>query len=128
MGRKRISRFSIQDPGRYRSMPRMLSVLCVHGIGHGDMDPNLEPSWIEAITTGFNAWDQEVSVTCDFLKYDDLFEQAPLNPVTYSSAFAKLLASGVVHGVGDLLTRERGLFDLPDTIRWTAGMIAQWIS
>ena len=71
---------------------------------------------------------QEISVTCDFLRYDDLFEQAPLNTVTYASAFAKLLASGVVHGIGDLFTRERGLFELPAKLRWTAGMVAQWIS
>jgi len=60
--------------------------------------------------------------------YDTLFDKAPLNPVTYAKAFAELLASGIVHGVGDLFTRERGLFDVPDQIRWTAGMVAQWAS
>ena len=30
-------------------------------------------------------------------------DKAPLNPVTYSVALAKLLASSVVHGIGDLL-------------------------
>lgn len=109
-------------------MTSTISVLCVHGIGHGDVDPNLEQSWTDAIATGLKAWDQDITVMCDFLRYDDLFEQAPLDPVTYGSAFAKLLASGVVHGVGDLLTRERGLFELPAKIRWTAGMVAQWIS
>lgn len=109
-------------------MARTISVLCIHGIGHGDADPDLQQSWTDTITAGLTAWDQETTVACDFLLYDDLFEQAPLNPVTYGSAFAKLLASGVIHGIGDLFTRERGLFELPDKIRWTAGMVAQWIS
>jgi hypothetical protein len=69
-------------------MANTISVLCVHGIGHGEADPNLEQSWTNAITAGLTAWDTEINVTCDFLKYDDLFEQAPLNTVTYGSAFA----------------------------------------
>jgi predicted alpha/beta hydrolase family esterase len=109
-------------------MPNTISVLCVHGIGHGDIDPNLQQTWTDTITAGLATWDHDITVTCDFLKYDDLFEQEPLNSVTYATAFAKLLASGVVHGIGDLFTRERGLFELPDKIRWTAGMVAQWIS
>ena len=39
-----------------------------------------------------------------------------------------MLASGVVHGLGDLFSRSRGLFDIPDVVRWTAGMVAQWVS
>ncbi len=109
-------------------MSQSRHILCVHGVSHGDADANLRPSWTEAITTGLQAWDSDLAVTCDFLSYDDLFDQAPLNPVTYGSAFARLLASGVSHGIGDLFSRERGLFDLPDKIRWTAGMVAQWVT
>ncbi len=111
-------------------MAKTVSVLCVHGIGHGDRDPNLESSWTKTISDGLTAWDPNLknSVTCDFLRYDPLFEKAPLNAVTYGSAFASLLASGVVHGIGDLFTRDRGLFELPEKIRWTAGMVAQWVS
>lgn len=105
-----------------------ISILCIHGVGHGDADPNVQQSWTKAISAGLTSWDPEINVTCDFLRYDDLFEQSPLNTATYASAFAKLLASGVEHGIGDLFTRERGLFEISQTIRWTAGMIAQWIS
>jgi hypothetical protein len=62
------------------------------------------------------------------VRYDDLFDHAPLNPLVYGEAMARLMASGVVHGIGDLISGTRGLFDLPDQIRWTAGMIAQWAS
>ncbi len=109
-------------------MPTSLNFLCVHGIGHGDADPALVPSWTEAITANVQRWNPEAEVTCDFLKYDDLFDHAPMDPVTYGKAFGKLLASGVIHGIGDLIPGSRGIFDLPEQIRWTAGMVAQWAS
>jgi hypothetical protein len=111
-------------------MAKSISVLCVHGVGHGDVDPDLEGSWTKVITDGLTAWDSKLkdAVSCDFLMYDTIFDKAPLNPVTYGKAFAELLASGIAHGIGDLFTRERGLFDVPDQIRWTAGMVAQWVS
>jgi len=109
-------------------MPDRLSVLCVHGIGHGDADPSLEPSWTDAITHDLHRWNPDLAIDFEFLPFDDLFDHAPLNPATYWDAFAKLLASGIVHGIGDLFPGARGLLDLPDQIRWTAGMIAQWAS
>jgi hypothetical protein len=107
-------------------MPTSVNVLCVHGIGHGDADPTLVPSWTDAITANIKRWNPDAAVTCDFVKYDDLFDHAPLNPVNYGKAFATLLARGVVHGIGDLIPGSRGIFDLPEQARWTAGMIAQW--
>jgi hypothetical protein len=102
------------------------NILCVHGVGHGDEDPLLVPSWTEAITVNIKRWDPDAEVICDFLQYDDLFDHAPLNIMTYNKAFATLLASGVIHGIADLLPGTRGVFDLPEQARWTAGMIAQW--
>jgi metacaspase-1 len=110
-------------------MPERISILCVHGIGHGDVDPLLRPSWTSAITQDLHRWNPDLQVDLDaddFLRYDDLFDHAPLNPTTYGEAVAELVGSGIVHGLGDISTRSRGLFDLPDQIRWTAGMVAQW--
>ncbi len=109
-------------------MPDRLSVLCVHGIGHGDADPSLAPSWTDAITQDLHRWKPEVALEFEFLRYDDLFAHAPLNPATWGEAVAKLLGSGVIHGIGDLFPGARGLFDFPDQLRWTAGMVAQWAS
>jgi hypothetical protein len=109
-------------------MPDRLSLLCVHGIGHGDADTALAPAWTSAIMQDLHRWDPQLAVTVEFLRYDDLFDHAPLNPVVYGEAMARLLASGVVHGIGDLGGGTRGLFDVPDQVRWTAGMIAQWAS
>jgi hypothetical protein len=106
-----------------------MSALCVHGTGHGDLDATLVPSWTLAITENIHRWNPGAIVELDFFRYDDLFDHAPLNPRVYAEALARLLASGVVHGLGDRFGGgARGLFDIPDEIRWTAGMVAQWAS
>jgi hypothetical protein len=107
-------------------MPDRLSILCVHGIGHGDVDPQLMPSWRDAITVDLQRWMPGLQVDFDFLLYDTLFEQSPLNAATYAGAVAKLAASGISHGIGDLLPGTRGISDIPAQLRWTTGMIAQW--
>jgi metacaspase-1 len=103
-----------------------LKLLCVHGVGHQEGDPTFRPSWTQAITTAVHACDPAADVTIDFVTYDALFDHAPLNPVVYAAAFAKLLASAVVHSVGDAIAHTRGIGDVPELIKWTAGMIAQW--
>ena len=108
-------------------MARQIAVLCVHGIGHGDADATLQPSWTDSIESDIRRWNPDAHVDVEFLKYDDLFEQAHLNPITYGVAVAKLIASGVIHGLGDQVG-TRGLEDVPSLVRWTAGMIAQWAS
>lgn len=109
-------------------MPNSLSILAVHGVGHEENDPQFQTSWRDAMTADIRAWNNDVAIDVEFLAFDDLFDHAPLNPVVYAEAMAKLLYSGIVHGVGDLFTRERALFQIPDRIRWTAGMVAQWAS
>src|SRR6185369_628543 len=103
-----------------------ISVLAVHGVGHGDADAALVPSWTQAIAANLGRWNPKLEVEIDFLRYDDLFQNAPLDPAVIASAVARLLASGIVHGIGDLFTGTRGLFDVPAEVRWTAGMVAQW--
>jgi len=105
---------------------KQVAILCIHGVGHGDVDADLRPSWIDAISSSLRRWDAGIDVDVDFLTYDDLFDHAPLSAVTYTEAVAKLLASGVIHSAGDLFTRPRGLVDFPQQVRWTAGMVAQW--
>ena len=107
-------------------MSGRLSLLCVHGVGHAEIDSGFQQSWSKAITHAIGSVDPDVQLTIDFVLYDDLFDRAPLNPLTYAAASAKLLASAVVHGIGDLLPGARGIGDIPAVIKWTAGMVAQW--
>ncbi len=107
-------------------MARSLAVLCVHGVGHQELDPDFRSAWQTSITSAVRAWDSSLEPTVDFLDYDALFDHAPLNLATYGLAMGKLLASAVVHGVGDLFEPTRAFGDVPEKVKWTAGMIAQW--
>ena len=107
-------------------MGRSLNLLCVHGVGHQEIDPDFKESWAKAILSAVHSCDPSVEAAIDFLEYDELFDHAPLNAITYGIAFAKLLSSLVIHGIGDVLTGTRGLGEVPQAIRWSAGMVAQW--
>ena len=100
------------------------SILCIHGVGHGDADRALRPRWRRAIRAGIERSNAQPAPEIDFLDYDDLFDHAPLDPIVYAQALEHLLESGVEHG----LLGAREFAGLPDEIRWTAGMIAQWAS
>lgn len=105
-----------------------MSVLCVHGVGQGDVDPRLVPSWTNAIKGGIHRWNPDLDLRFEFFRYDDLFDRAPRDLGMYGRALARLLASGLVHGVADLFSGAKDVFDIPEQIRWTAGMLAQWAS
>jgi hypothetical protein len=107
-------------------MSKQLSLLCVHGVGHAEGDPDFRAAWTKAISAAIQTADPDIKLRIDFLEYDKLFERAPLNTVTYSVALGKLLLSATIHGLGDIFSRSRGFKDIPDAIQWTAGMVAQW--
>jgi hypothetical protein len=102
-----------------------LRVLCVHGVNTQDFDTAWQVAWRQAIQAGVGRWNPRRSVETSFLAYNDLFAQAPITPQGLAEALLKLGWSGLAHGITDR-PRERGLLDLPDVLRWTAGMVAQW--
>ena len=88
-------------------MPAMtLSILCVHGVGHGDADASLAPLWTKAISTNLRRWNPTLQLDFEFLQYDDLFDHAPLDGTVYAAALARLLASGLVRGLVDWRRRR----------------------
>ncbi len=103
-----------------------LKVLCIHGVGHGDADPTWEPLWQESVDHGIGRWNPELELEFHFSRYDDIFAKAKLNPATVAEAVFRLTGSLATHGVGDLLRRKRGFGELKESVRWTAGMVAQW--
>jgi hypothetical protein len=112
---------------------RPLVVLCVHGIGGQERDLRWQADWSELIQGSVSTWSAGRDVDVRFLEYDDLFEKAPLNALRSAAAVAKLLGSGIWHGIGDFFHRDRalaapsrGLGDLSENMRWTAGMVVQW--
>ena len=76
-------------------------------------------SW--AIEGAVQGWNPTRQVQVSFVPYDDLFARAPLGAAGWAEAIWKLLASGVSHGLGDLLHPGRGFLGLSNAARWTAG-------
>ncbi len=104
-----------------------LRILCVHGVGHQEGQADFEAQWHMAISEGLSRWSMSRPFTIKFLQYDDLFADAPLSAADVAVAAAKLGLSGLVHGIGDLFRQRRGFGDIRESLRWTAGMVAQWV-
>ncbi len=110
-------------------MPETMRVLCVHGVGNHRDDLDWQSQWREVIERGVRTWDPQRQVELDFIMYDDIFAQHPISVAATASALAQLMMSGVVHGITDIFRTRgaRGLFDIPERLRWTAGMVVQWV-
>jgi len=105
---------------------RDIGILCIHGVGHQEVDLSWQEGWKQTVTDGLQRWNPAVQPTFHFVRYEDLFEGTKLDAATIAVAILRLTASGIVHAIGDLFPRRRGLADLSERARWTAGMVAQW--
>ena len=103
-----------------------IHILCIHGVGHQEVDPSWQEGWKQTVTNGMQRWNPAVQPAFSFVRYEDLFEGTKLDSATIAAAILRLTASGVIHTIGDLFPRSRGLADLSERARWTAGMVAQW--
>ena len=106
--------------------PTDIRILCVHGVGHQEVDLSWQEGWKQTVTKGLQRWNPVAQPALRFVRYEDLFEGARLDASTIAAAILRLTASGILHGLGDLLPRRRGLAELSERARWTAGMVAQW--
>jgi hypothetical protein len=104
-----------------------MKVLCVHGVGDHRTDDGWKARWSAAIRGGLRAAGARAEPEIAFLLHDHLFARRKVGLADAIRAAMKLLASGVRHGIGDLLRRPRGIFDLSPRLRWTAGMVVQWV-
>ncbi|WP_161599708.1 caspase family protein [Pseudomonas arsenicoxydans] len=103
-----------------------IKILCVHGIGHEEADESFEQSWKRAITTAVLSVAPNAVIELDYFEYDARFASSGLGAPEIAEATLRLLTSAVIHSVGDLFRRDRGIGQFPDRLRWTAGMVAQW--
>ncbi len=110
---------------------RPLRILCIHGVNHLESDPGKPPSpseapWRDGINKATSTWSLPFEV--EFAAYNKLFDTARLTPAVLVTSVAKLTASAVWHGLGDVFG-ARGFGPqggLGDTLEWTAGMICEW--
>lgn len=108
-----------------------LRVLCVHGVGNHQASLDWQERWRDTIRHALARWSPARTVEFHFVMHDHLFDKAPLGPLQIADALAKLLGSGLWHGIGDLFGRlsrggRRGPMSLSQRVRWTAGMVVQW--
>ena len=103
-----------------------LKVLCVHGIGHQESHLDWEPQWTTAIQDGIARWDQNLGVQASFVAYDDIFGATAMTPHGTVEGVGRLLLNGFIYGIGDLFQRRRAFGDIPERIKWYAGMVTQW--
>ncbi|MCC6609481.1 MAG: caspase family protein [Burkholderiales bacterium] len=103
-----------------------LRILCVHGVGHRDAALAWRDGWREDITAGLARWNPRADPEFSFVEYDQFFAASAITPAVVAESLLKLTTSGIAYGIGDALGRPRGRAPLSETVRWTAGMVAQW--
>lgn len=104
-----------------------LRVLCVHGIGNHHINLAWKQHWAQTIAAGILDWRPQARVECSFLEHDHFFSGKEIGLLDVTEATARLLASGIFHGIGDLFG-ARGMFGQEGSVRWSAGMVAQWVA
>ena len=98
-----------------------LKIMCVHGLG--DHRQSIwEHSWSDAILRAFPAT-PNVEPHCEFVTYDDIFEDTDIDGWEAAEAFWKLAKSGI----GALGRRRGALQTISKKIRWTAGYVVAWL-
>jgi len=97
-----------------------IRLLAVHGIGRHPAGGKWEDDWRAAISRGVDAATPDARVVTEFVHYDDLFEARRLTFWDTVQAVAKLVASAVA-------APTRGVGSVPQSLRWTAGMVVKWV-
>lgn len=98
----------------------MLRISCVHGVGRHPAGGAWERRWEGEIRSAMAEVSPDEEIAIEFVHYDSIFEAADLSYLDVMQAVAKLTSSAV----GGLFRRQRGV---SGTVRWTAGMVVQWV-
>jgi hypothetical protein len=103
-----------------------LKILCVHGVGrHAPGEALWQDVWRTAIRAGVQRFAPDAEVEFRFVEYDHLFARNPPNTLAYLRAVAELLAGRFGFGARGV---SRGDLARQVSIRWSAGMVAQWVT
>jgi hypothetical protein len=102
-------------------MAKEIRVLGIHGLGDHRLS-GWKKDWEAAVRACFDA-DALVDLEFAFIEYDDIFAKTDISFAETMRALWKLGASGL----GSLTRRQRGLTDISDRVRWTAGYVVAWV-
>ena len=113
-------------------MAKRLKILAVHGVSRHPRGGEWESRWQEAINASLQRVDRTARPEIHFLSYEDIFDAREISAQGTLTAVGNVLAGGLVSLLRARTTpvahgTARGLSDVPDTVRWTAGMVTQWL-
>ena len=108
-------------------MSARLRILCLRGIGRPEVNADWLTAWRAALASQIPNGAATGVLDVQGVTCDDLFAGAPLKTTDVLEALWKLASSGAVYGVSNRLGRRRALEEWPEALRWTAGMVAQWV-
>ena len=97
-----------------------MKILCLHGVGGHAPGGDWQQRWTDAIREPWAELAPEVEPQFEFLLLDELFDAHPIGFLDTVKALGKLAASGLAAP----FRQPRGL---SDRLRWTAGMVVQWV-
>lgn len=103
-------------------MAETIRILGVHGLGD-HRTSKWKEEWEASIRGCFDA-DTDVDFEFAFVEYDDIFEKTKVGFADTIEALWKLSLSGL----GGLTRRQRGIGDVSDRVRWTAGYVVAWVA
>ncbi|MDP6620966.1 MAG: hypothetical protein QF754_01705, partial [Alphaproteobacteria bacterium] len=113
-------------------MAKRLKILAVHGVSRHPRGGEWESRWQEAINASLQRVDRTARPEIHFLNYEDIFDAREISAQGTLTAVGNVLAGGLVSLLRARTTpvargAARGLNDVPDIVRWTAGMVTQWL-
>src|SRR5262249_33457739 len=102
-----------------------MKVLCIHGVGHAEINLDWQAAWRQAIPRGLATAHPPPTLPAgppvQFTAYDDLLADAVNNLSVADVARAVvLLGGGVLHRAAPSFP------SIQDQARWTAGMVVVW--
>ena len=97
-----------------------LRILCVHGVGNHPTGGPWEGEWKDAIVDSLRTLDGSIEPSIDFVYFDDIYARHAITPLQVLEALGKFAQSGVT----SILRQPKSI---GDQIRWTAGMVVQWV-
>jgi len=104
----------------------MLKILFVHGVGPWHELPGWEQGWHDAVKGALKETGAEhTEYDLQFLNYKELFVEDGIDAGDYAKASAELIGSWLKDEALKLFGMKRGI-GVPEMIRWTAGMVAQF--
>jgi pimeloyl-ACP methyl ester carboxylesterase len=105
-----------------------LRVMAVHGVGdhHSNLDWMLD--WREALAQGIGRWDPDQEVEYDFVAYDDVFEADQPDSQSLVAWLWTILGADCQRWLRRNARHGNHLERVSESLRWTAGMVVQWMS